>query len=336
MSSNRSKEIHLANRPTGFPDDTNFIVKEVDLTDPNTDEVLVKNLWMSVDPYMRGRMIDRKSYVPPFQIDQVLEGGAIGIVEKSNSSNLNEGDYVMSNYGWREYFVTNENNLKVINPEFGPIQAYLGALGMPGLTAYAGLLEVGKLQDGENVLVSAAAGAVGSVVCQIAKAKGCKVYGTSGSDEKCSWLEKELGIDKAINYKKVDNLISEYRSQITDGIDVYFENVGGDHLEAAINILNVGGRIALCGMIDQYNDEAVRSGPSNLMMLIMKNASMEGFIVSKYNHLQEQFLNDMKGWIDSGKLSWKETVVEGIDNAPKAFINLFSGKNTGKMLVKIS
>ena len=336
MSSNRSKEIHLANRPTGFPDDTNFIVKEVDLTDPNTDEVLVKNLWMSVDPYMRGRMIDRKSYVPPFQIDQVLEGGAIGIVEKSNSSNLNEGDYVMSNYGWREYFVTNENNLKVINPEFGPIQAYLGALGMPGLTAYAGLLEVGKLQDGENVLVSAAAGAVGSVVCQIAKAKGCKVYGTSGSDEKCSWLEKELGIDKAINYKKVDNLISEYRSQITDGIDVYFENVGGDHLEAAINILNVGGRIALCGMIDQYNDEALRSGPSNLMMLIMKNASMEGFIVSKYNHLQEQFLNDMKGWIDSGKLSWKETVVEGIDNAPKAFINLFSGKNTGKMLVKIS
>lgn len=336
MSSNRSKEIHLANRPTGFPDDTNFIVKEVDLTDPNTDEVLVKNLWMSVDPYMRGRMIDRKSYVPPFQIDQVLEGGAIGIVEKSNSSNLNEGDYVMSNYGWREYFVTNENNLKVINPEFGPIQAYLGALGMPGLTAYAGLLEVGKLQDGENVLVSAAAGAVGSVVCQIAKAKGCKVYGTSGSDEKCSWLEKELGIDKAINYKKVDNLISEYRSQITDGIDVYFENVGGDHLEAAINILNVGGRIALCGMIDQYNDEAVRSGPSNLMMLIIKNASMEGFIVSKYNHLQEQFLNDMKGWIDSGKLSWKETVVEGIDNAPKAFINLFSGKNTGKMLVKIS
>jgi NADPH-dependent curcumin reductase CurA len=207
---------------------------------------------------------------------------------------------------------------------------------MPGLTAYAGLLEVGKLQDGENVLVSAAAGAVGSVVCQIAKAKGCKVYGTSGSDEKCSWLEKELGIDKAINYKKVDNLISEYRSQITDGIDVYFENVGGDHLEAAINILNVGGRIALCGMIDQYNDEAVRSGPPNLMMLIMKNASMEGFIVSKYNHLQEQFLNDMKGWIDSGKLSWKETVVEGIDNAPKAFINLFSGKNTGKMLVKIS
>ena len=336
MSSNRSKEIHLANRPTGFPDDTNFIVKEVDLTDPNTDEVLVKNLWMSVDPYMRGRMIDRKSYVPPFQIDQVLEGGAIGIVEKSNSSNLNEGDYVMSNYGWREYFVTNENNLKVINPEFGPIQAYLGALGMPGLTAYAGLLEVGKLQDGENVLVSAAAGAVGSVVCQIAKAKGCKVYGTSGSDEKCSWLEKELGIDKAINYKKVDNLISEYRSQITDGIDVYFENVGGDHLEAAINILNVGGRIALCGMIDQYNDEAVRSGPPNLMMLIMKNASMEGFIVSKYNHLQEQFLNDMKGWIDSGKLSWKETVVEGIDNAPTAFINLFSGKNTGKMLVKIS
>ncbi len=336
MSSNRSKEIHLASRPNGLPKDENFSIQEVDLSDPSSNEVLVKNLWMSVDPYMRGRMIDRKSYVPPFQIDQVLEGGAIGIVEKSNSSQLNEGDYVMSNYGWREYFVTNEKNLKVINPEYGPIQAYLGALGMPGLTAYAGLLEVGKLNDGENVLVSAAAGAVGSVVCQIAKAKGCKVYGTSGSDEKCKWLEEELGIDKAINYKKVENLISEYRTQINGGIDVYFENVGGDHLEAGINILNVGGRIALCGMIDQYNDEAVRSGPSNLMMLIMKNASMEGFIVSKYNHLQDQFLKDMKKWIDSGKLSWKETVIEGIDNAPKAFINLFSGKNTGKMLVKIS
>ncbi len=167
MSSNRSKEIHLASRPNGLPKDENFSIQEVDLSDPSSNEVLVKNLWMSVDPYMRGRMIDRKSYVPPFQIDQVLEGGAIGIVEKSNSSQLNEGDYVMSNYGWREYFVTNEKNLKVINPEYGPIQAYLGALGMPGLTAYAGLLEVGKLNDGENVLVSAAAGAVGSVVCQI-------------------------------------------------------------------------------------------------------------------------------------------------------------------------
>ena len=336
MSNNRSKEIHLASRPNGFPNYENFSVKEVDLSDPSNNEVLVKNLWMSVDPYMRGRMMDRKSYVPPFQIDQVLEGGAIGIVEKSNSSQFNEGEYVMSNFGWREYFVSNEKNLKLINPQFGPIQAYLGALGMPGLTAYAGLLEVGRLNDGENVLVSAAAGAVGSIVCQIAKAKGCKVYGTSGSDDKCKWLEEELGIDKAINYKKAENLISEYRTQINGGIDVYFENVGGDHLEAAINILNIGGRIALCGMIDQYNDESSRSGPSNLMMLIMKNASMEGFIVSKYNHLQEQFLADMKEWIDSGKLSWKETVVEGIDNAPKAFINLFSGKNTGKMLVKIS
>ena len=332
MSSNRSKEIHLASRPNGLPKDENFSIQEVDLSDPSSNEVLVKNLWMSVDPYMRGRMIDRKSYVPPFQIGQVLEGGAIGIVEKSNSTQLNEGDYVMSNYGWREYFVTNEKNLKVINPEYGPIQAYLGALGMPGLTAYAGLLEVGKLNDGENVLVSAAAGAVGSVVCQIAKAKGCKVYGTSGSDEKCKWLEEELGIDKAINYKKVENLISEYRAQINGGIDVYFENVGGDHLEAGINILNVGGRIALCGMIDQYNDEAVRSGPSNLMMLIMKNASMEGFIVSKYNHLQDQFLKDMKKWIDSEKLSWKETVIEGIDNAPKAFKIYFREKILVKCL----
>ena len=335
MSRIISKEIHLASRPTGIPDITNFLVKEVDIKNPGDNEVLVKNLWMSVDPYMRGRMTDRKSYVPPFQIDKVLEGGAIGVIEESNSIKFNVGDYVMSNFGWREYFVSDVNNLNVITPEFGPLQAYLGTLGMPGLTAYAGLLEVGKLKDGENVLVSAAAGAVGSIVCQIALAKGCRVYGTSGTDEKCLWLEKEIGIEKAINYKKIDNLISEYRSEIKDGIDVYFDNVGGAHLEAGINILNTGGRIALCGMIDQYNDPSIKNGPSNLMMLIMKNASMEGFIVSKYNHLQEQFLEDMKNWSESGKLIWQETILEGIDLAPKAFINLFSGQNTGKMLVKI-
>ena len=332
----KSKEIHLANRPVGLPKQDDFILKEIEVKEPSNEEVLVKNLWMSVDPYMRGRMIDRKSYVPPFQVNEVLDGRAIGVVEKSNSKNLKEGEFVISNFGWREYFVSNDSQLNIVNPDYGPIQAYLGALGMPGLTAYAGLLEVGKLQEGENVLVSAAAGAVGSIVCQIAKIKNCKVYGTTGSDDKCSWLENEIGIDKAINYKKVENLIPEYRSTIEGGIDVYFDNVGSDHLEAAINILNIGGRIALCGMIDQYNDEITRKGPSNLMMLIMKNARMEGFIVSKYNNLNEQFLNDMKSWIESGKLSWQETILEGIENAPKAFMNLFSGENTGKMLVKLS
>ena len=336
MSVIKSKEIHLANRPVGLPKQDDFLLKEIEVKEPSNEEVLVKNLWMSVDPYMRGRMIDRKSYVPPFQVNEVLDGRAIGVVEKSNSKNLKEGEFVISNFGWREYFVSNDSQLNIVNPDYGPIQAYLGTLGMPGLTAYAGLLEVGKLQEGENVLVSAAAGAVGSIVCQIAKIKNCKVYGTTGSDDKCSWLENEIGIDKAINYKKVENLIPEYRSTIEGGIDVYFDNVGSDHLEAAINILNIGGRIALCGMIDQYNDEITRKGPSNLMMLIMKNARKEGFIVSKYNNLNEQFLNDMKSWIESGKLSWQETILEGIDNAPKAFMNLFSGENTGKMLVKLS
>ncbi len=336
MSVIKSKEIHLANRPIGLPKQDDFLLKEIEVKEPSNEEVLVKNLWMSVDPYMRGRMIDRKSYVPPFQVNEVLDGRAIGVVEKSNSKNLKEGEFVISNFGWREYFISNDSQLDIVNPDYGPIQAYLGALGMPGLTAYAGLLEVGKLQEGENVLVSAAAGAVGSIVCQIAKIKNCKVYGTTGSDDKCSWLENEIGIDKAINYKKVENLIPEYRSTIEGGIDVYFDNVGSDHLEAAINILNIGGRIALCGMIDQYNDEITRKGPSNLMMLIMKNARMEGFIVSKYNNLNEQFLNDMKSWIESGKLSWQETILEGIENAPKAFMNLFSGENTGKMLVKLS
>ena len=332
----KSKEIHLASRPVGLPKSEDFALKEVEINSPNDGEVLVKNLWMSVDPYMRGRMIDQKSYVPPFQLDKVLEGGSIGVVEKSNSNNFKEGDFVISNFGWREYFVCNEKQISIVNPEYGPLQAYLGALGMPGLTAYVGLLEVGKLNEGENVLVSAAAGAVGSVVCQIAKAKKCKVYGTTGSDKKCSWLENELGIDKAINYKKTDNLIAEYRTVISKGIDVYFDNVGGDHLEAGINILNINGRIALCGMINQYNDEKIKPGPSNLMMLIVKNIRMEGFIVSKFDNLREQFLSDMKSWIDSGEINFQETIHDGIENSPKAFINLFSGENTGKMLVKIS
>ncbi|MEC7735675.1 MAG: NADP-dependent oxidoreductase [Pseudomonadota bacterium] len=332
----KSKEIHLASRPVGLPKSEDFTLKEVEINSPNDGEVLVKNIWMSVDPYMRGRMIDQKSYVPPFQLDKVLEGGSIGVVEKSNSNNFKEGDFVISNFGWREYYVCNEKQISIVNPEYGPLQAYLGALGMPGLTAYVGLLEVGKLNEGENVLVSAAAGAVGSVVCQIAKAKKCKVYGTTGSDKKCSWLENELGVDKAINYKKTDNLIAEYRTVISKGIDVYFDNVGGDHLEAGINILNINGRIALCGMINQYNDEKIKPGPSNLMMLIVKNIRMEGFIVSKFDNLREQFLSDMKSWINSGEINFQETIHDGIENSPKAFINLFSGENTGKMLVKIS
>lgn len=336
MSIVKSKEIHLISRPNGEPSEENFLVKEVIVNEVSENEVLIKNLWMSVDPYMRGRMIDRKSYVPPFELGKTLEGGAIGVVIQSKNSEYKEGDFVNSNFGWREYFTTEGKFLKKINPDIGPLQAYLGTLGMPGMTAYVGLLRIGELKEGDKVMISAAAGAVGTVASQIAVAKGCEVYGTAGSDEKCLFLEKDLGITKAINYKTSEHLIKSFHNTCPEGVDVYFENVGGSHLEAALSIMRPQGRIALCGMIEQYNDTSPRSGPNNLMAAIAKSLKIEGFIVSNHSDLSEKFLSDMKSWIESGKMQWKETIDEGIESAPSAFLKLFRGQNFGKMLVKIA
>jgi NADPH-dependent curcumin reductase CurA len=258
------------------------------------------------------------------------------VVIESNSSDFKKGDYVNSNLGWREYFSSNANSLSKVNPDIGPLQAYLGTLGMPGMTAYVGLLRIGELKEGENVLVSAAAGAVGTVACQIAKAKGCNVYGTAGSDEKCHFLENELGIDKAINYKTSDHLTKSIHGACSNGVDVYFENVGGSHLEAALSVMNLNGRIALCGMIEQYNDTNPRPGPNNLMAAIVKSLKIQGFVVSSHYDLSNNFLNDMKNWIENDKMKWKETIDEGIESAPNAFLKLFKGENFGKMLVKIA
>lgn len=336
MSIVKSKEIHLISRPDGEPSEKNFLVKEVVVNEVSENEVLIKNLWMSVDPYMRGRMIDRKSYVPPFELGKTLEGGAIGVVIQSKNSKFKEGDFVNSNFGWREYFTTEGKFLKKVNPDIGPLQAYLGTLGMPGMTAYVGLLRIGELKEGDKVMISAAAGAVGTVASQIAVAKGCEVYGTAGSDEKCLFLEKDLGITKAINYKTSEHLIKSFHNACPEGVDVYFENVGGSHLEAALSIMRPNGRIALCGMIEQYNDTSPRPGPNNLMAAIGKSLKIEGFIVSNHSDLNEKFLNDMKSWIESGKMQWKETIDEGIESAPSAFLKLFRGQNFGKMLVKIA
>ena len=336
MSIVKSKEIHLISRPNGEPSEENFLVKEVIVNEVSENEVLIKNLWMSVDPYMRGRMIDRKSYVPPFELGKTLEGGAIGVVIQSKNSEYKEGDFVNSNFGWREYFTTEGKFLKKINPDIGPLQAYLGTLGMPGMTAYVGLLRIGELKEGDKVMISAAAGAVGTVASQIAVAKGCEVYGTAGSDEKCLFLEKDLGITKAINYKTSEHLIKSFHNTCPEGVDVYFENVGGSHLEAALSIMRPQGRIALCGMIEQYNDTSPRPGPNNLMAAIAKSLKIEGFIVSNHSDLSEKFLSDMKSWIESGKMQWKETIDEGIESAPSAFLKLFRGQNFGKMLVKIA
>jgi NADPH-dependent curcumin reductase CurA len=318
-----------------MPTDSNFQLLEVAVPTPGEGEVLVKNLFMSVDPYMRGRMIDRKSYVPPFQLDAVLEGGAVGEVLESKSDSLRVGDHVLGMNGWREYFVAEPSTLQKIDGTAAPLSAYLGVLGIPGLTAYVGLLDIGGPQSGETVFVSGAAGAVGAVVCQIAKRKGCRVVGSAGSQEKVDWLTEQAGVDVALNYKTVENLHRALREACPDGVDVYFDNVGGDHLEAALGLMNNHGRIVACGGISSYNASEPPAGPRNLFQIITRRLMWRGFIVTDHLDRYPTFLNDAATWIADGSLRWRETVHEGIENAPEAFLGLFTGGNLGKMLVRL-
>ncbi|MCH9673158.1 MAG: NADP-dependent oxidoreductase [Gammaproteobacteria bacterium] len=330
----RSREIRLKSRPHGIPVETDFELVETDLPTIGESDVLVRNIWMSVDPYMRGRMIDRNSYTPPFAVGEVLQGGAIGQVVESANSGFAIGDYVLSMNGWREAFVCDGRALTKVDPALAPIQSYLGALGMPGMTAYAGLLRIGEPKEGETVFVSAASGAVGAIVCQIAKLKGCRVIGSVGSDEKATWL-KSVGVDATINYKTCGPLEPALRAVAPEGIDIYFENVGGEHLEAAIELMNPFGRIIMCGLISGYNDTEKRPGPTNLFQLIGKNLKMQGFIVTQLWDMHPAFLEDMSRWIPARQVQWRETQLDGIENAPRAFLNLFSGDNFGKMLVRL-
>jgi len=335
MNAQLSREIRLKNRPDGLPSESDFELAEVAVPLVGDGEILVQNIYMSVDPYMRGRMVDRKSYVPPFQLNQPLDGGCVGRVVESNIDQFQVGDFVLGRSGWREYFISNGTGLVKIDPNVAPIQAYLGTVGMPGLTAYVGLLDIGKPKEGETVFVSAAAGAVGSIVCQIAKLKGCKVLGSAGSDEKVSWLLEEAGVDAAFNYKKVDNIIAEVGKQCPKGIDVYFENVGGVHLQAALEHMNTYGRVVMCGAISMYNATKPVPGPPNLFYATSKQLTLQGFIVSDHLGKLPQFYADMGKWLADSQIKWKETIVEGLENAPQAFIGLFTGNNFGKMIVKV-
>ena len=330
-----SREIRLKSRPVGVPTADNFELASRELADPAAGELLIKNLFMSVDPYMRGRMVDRKSYVPPFQLGEPLAGGAVGEVVASNHEGFAVGDYVVNFFGWQEYAISNGQGLLKVEASI-PLSAYLGTAGMPGQTAYFGLLDIGQPKAGETVFVSAAAGAVGSVVCQIAKIKGCTVIGTAGSDEKVAWLKEKIGVDVAINYKTAGSLKTALSKAAPQGIDVYFENVGGEHLEAALAVMNQNGRIPACGMIAQYNATEPEPAPRNLALVIGKRLLIKGFIVSDYSHRMAEFVGDMQQWIQSGQITWEETVYEGIENAPEAFIALFSGGNLGKMVVKLA
>lgn len=329
-----SREVQLKQRPQGIPTNDDFDIVDVTVPDPVDKQLTVRNVCMSVDPYMRGRMVDRKSYTPPFQIGETLTGGAVGQVTASRVPEIAEGDYVLSNFGWREAFTAPADQVTGLGSLAAPPSAYLGVLGMPGMTAYVGLLEVGALKDGETVFVSGAAGAVGSIVGQIARLKGCRVIGSAGSAEKVAWLRDELGFDYVFDYHDGD-LLGHLREAAPEGLDVYFDNVGGDHLEAAIFHMRPFGRLALCGAISQYNATEPVPGPVNLAMAIGLGLTLRGFIVSHFDHLSDEFRRDMEGWIASGQIQYRETVYDGIDNAADAFIGLFTGQNTGKMIVNL-
>lgn len=331
------REIRLKSRPVGMPTADNFELAVTDVPTPGSGQFLVRNVWMTVDPYMRGRMMDRESYVPPFQVGQALDGGSVGQVVASNHPGFAVGDYVcgFAAGGWREFHVTDGTMMQKVDPAVAPLESFLGVLGMPGLTAYTSLLRIGEPKAGETVFVSAAAGAVGSVVSQIAKIKGCRVVGSAGSDTKCRWLREVAGVDETINYRTCGSLLDAVTAACPKGIDIYYENVGGEHLEVALERMNKHGRLVMCGMISIYNSTEPPPGPRNLVNVVGRSLKMQGFIVSDFLDMVPDFYADMGGWIREGKLRWQETVMEGIENAPKAFLGLFQGENNGKMLVRL-
>jgi NADPH-dependent curcumin reductase CurA len=330
-----SREIRLKSRPVGQPTADNFDLATVTLPPPGPGEVQVRNHWMTVDPYMRGRMNDTRSYVPPFQIGEPLQGGAVGEVIASADPAFAVGDTVQSFMGWREAFNAPAGAVQKLDTHGLPIQAFLGVAGMPGMTAYVGLLRTAALKEGDVVFVSAAAGAVGQIVCQIAKLKGHTVIGSAGGADKIAYLQS-IGVDHVIDYKAESDLTAALARAAPEGIDVYFDNVGGAHLEAALAVARPFARFALCGMISQYNATDQGAGIHGLIMAIGKQLRLEGFIVSSHMDLQGDFLADMSGWIASGKITWRETVEDGVENAPAAFLKLFSGENLGKMLVRLA
>lgn len=326
-------EVHLAARPQGWPTLDDFALHEAPVPAPQPGEVAVRNLYISVDPYMRGRMDDTESYVAPFELGEVMEGGAVGRVVASASDDLAEGDIVLHQLGWREYAVAPAAGFRKVD-DSAPLSAYLSVLGMTGLTAYAGLLDVAEMKEGDTVFVSGAAGAVGSMVGQIARLRGAaRVIGSAGSAEKVEYLTGRLGFDAAFNYK--DGPVAEQLKEAApEGIDVYFDNVGADHLEAALGSMRTHGRIAVCGMISQYNETEPPAAPRNLALFIGKRISMTGFLVADHFGRMPEFLTEVGSWLASGELVYDETVVDGIRNAPDAFLGMLRGENTGKMVVR--
>lgn len=328
-----SREIRLVSRPSGLPGEDLFEVAESPIPDPGDGQVLIRNAFFSVDPYMRPRMNDVRSYVAPYTLGETMTGGAVGRVVASRHESIGEGDWVAHGLGWREWALSEGSRVRKIDSEIAPISTALGVLGMPGFTAYHGLFEIGQPQPDETVFVSGAAGAVGSAAGQMAKIAGCRVVGSAGSPEKVAWLE-ELGFDAAFNYR--DRPVRGALAAVApEGLDVYFDNVGGDHLEAAIGALHNYGRVVACGSIARYNDVEPTGGPRNMFMVVTKRLRLQGFIINDHYERFPEFLAAATGWVREGRLRYRETVIDGIENASSAFLGLFRGENVGKMLVRV-
>ena len=330
-----NRKFTLAARPVGYPKPSDFDLVTEPIPVPEDGEVLVHTNYLSVDPYMRGRMNDRASYAPNVQIGEVMVGTVVGEVVASKNPDFQVGDIATGGLGWQEYGVSDGNNLRKVDPTLAPISTALGILGMPGLTAYFGLLEICNPQAGETVFVSAAAGAVGSLVGQIAKIKGCCAVGSAGSDEKVDYVVDELGFDAAFNYKTTEDYGTQLAELCPDGIDAYFDNVGGAITDAVFPLINVKARVSICGQISQYNLEKPEQGPRFLWHLIVKRAKIQGFLVFEFADKHDDGLRQMAEWIQSGKLKYREEITEGFENAPTAFIGMLKGSNIGKQLVKV-
>ena len=330
-----TKQIVLFSRPNGKPVLGNFHTDNFELPEIKDREILLEAMFLSVDPYMRGRMNDAKSYIPPFEIGKSITGGAIAKVLKSNSVNFKENDIVTGNLPWQQRCIATENDLIKIDTSIAPPSYYLGVLGMPGLTAYFGLMHVGKPKTGETVVVSGAAGAVGIVVGQLAKLQGCRVIGIAGSDEKGKLLKEEFGFDEVINYKTTTNIKKFIADACPNAVDIYYDNVGGEISDAVISNINFNARIVLCGQIALYNSTEIPMGPRVQPMLLTRSVLMQGFIISNYQSQFEEGFSHLSLLIKEGKLKYKETIVKGFDKLPSALLGLFSGDNTGKMIVEV-
>jgi len=332
-----NKQIVLAARPAGFPKESDFRLVESRMPVPAADQFLVRSLYLSVDPYMRPRMAaGGRSYARSVEIGEVIVGGVVGEVMESNHAQFAPDDIVEGMFGWQHYAVSDGAGVRKVDPTLAPISTALGVLGMPGLSAYFGLLDIGKPQPGETVVVSGAAGAVGSIAGQIAKIQGCRVIGIAGTDEKVRWLIEDLGFDAAFNYKTTPNYYRKLVALCPNGIEVYFDNVGGEITDAIIRLINVRARLVICGQISQYNLEKPEMGPRWLWALIVRQARAEGFLVFQFADRFAEGLRQMAQWIREGKLKHRETIVDGIENAPRAFIGMLQGENIGKQLVKIA